>query len=465
MRHATTKPARLKTLTLLSLLAIAPGAPAEMLSFDQAVQRALTQNPDIAVAGAQIGQARAAVRQSEGARLPKLTASLNATRTDDALNAFGLKLSQRNATFNDFGAGEFNPANPNVLNVAPYNLNHPDPVNNLNARLEAQLPLYTGGLIEGYNAQARAYLRAAQHGDAMARQKVMFDVLRAYEGVHTARAYAEVAKQGRAAAESYVKTIDNLLKGGVVVKSDLLSARLHLEDIKVQQAQADNAVQQALDQLHLLLGMPLSAPLDVGGSVEVKPLEGSLTDYQDEALKSNPGLAALRSQMDAAHAAIKVARAGKYPQAGLMARFDTNDNNLGFDAHSYTLGGQVSWQFYDGGATDGAIQRALASRDELAAKLNQAELGIAYQVADAWRHADEAQQRVAARELAVGQAEEAQRIVEKRYAGGVTTVTELLAAQAQLDKARADLVAARYDLKVQRANARLATGRLQPDQL
>lgn len=462
MRHATFKPARLKTLTLLSFLAIAPGALAETLSFDQAVQRALTQNPDIAAAGAQINQAQAAVKQSEGARLPKLTASLNATRSDDALNAFGLKLSQRNATFNDFGAAEF--TGPAALNVAPANLNHPDPVNNFNARLEAQLPLYTGGLIEGYNAQAKAYLRAAQHGDAMARQKVIFDVLRAYEGVHAARAYAEVATQGRTAAESYVKTIDNLLKGGVVVKSDLLSARVHLEDIKVQQAQANNAVQQALDQLHLLLGMPLSAPLDVGGSVEVKPLEGNLTDYQDEALKSNPGLAALRSQMDAAQAAIKVARAGKYPQAGLLARVDTNDNTLGFDAHSYTVGGQVSWQFYDGGAADGAIQRALASRDELAAKLNQAEMGIAYQVADAWRHADEAQQRVAARELAVSQAEEAQRIVEKRYASGVTTITELLGAQAQLDKARADLVAARYDLKVQRANARLATGRLQPDQ-
>jgi outer membrane protein len=294
---------------------------------------------------------------------------------------------------------------------------------------------------------------------------VIFDVLRAYEGVHAARAYEDVARQGRSAAESYVKTVDNLFRGGVVVKSDLLSAQVHLEDVKVQQAQAENAVQQSLDQLHLLLGMPLAEPLDVAGDVEVRPLEGKLADYQAEALKSNPGLAALRNQLDAAQAAIKVARAGKYPQAGLLARFDTNDGNVGFDAHSYTLGGQLSWQLFDGGVTNGAIQRAQASRDELAAKLSQAENGITYQVAEAWRRADEAQRRVAARELAVSQAEEAQRIVEKRYASGVTTITELLGAQAQLDKTRADLVAARYELKVQRANARLAVGRLQPDQL
>jgi len=455
--------APLRLLDVLCLMAFATAAQAETLDFAQAVQRALAQNPDIIVAGTQIAQAQAAVRQSEGARLPKLTASVNVTRTNDALNAFGLKLSQRTATFNDFGAAEF--TGPAALDVAPHNLNYPDPVNNFNTRLEAQLPLYTGGMIEGYTEQARAHLRAARQGDVLARQKVIFDVLRAYEGVHAARAYDDVAKQGRSAAESYVKTVDNLFNGGVVVKSDLLSAQVHLEDVKVQQAQAENAVQQALDQLHLLLGMPLAEPLDVAGDVDVRPLEGKLADYQAEALKSNPGLAALRNQLDAAQAAVEVARAGKYPQAGLLARFDTNDNTVGFDAHSYTLGGQVSWQLFDGGVTNGAIQRAQASRDELAAKLSQAENGITYQVAEAWRRADEAQQRVAARELAVSQAEEAQRIVEKRYASGVTTITELLGAQAQLDKTRADLVAARYELKVQRANARLAVGRLQPDQL
>ncbi|MDP3126447.1 MAG: TolC family protein [Thiobacillus sp.] len=465
MRLKKRKSVRPRAFDFLFLLTLATAAQAETLDFAQAVQRALTQNPDIVVAGTQIRQAQATVRQSEGARMPKLTASLNVTRTDDALNAFGIKLSQRNATFNDFGAAEFNPANPSVLSVAPQDLNHPGWVNNFNTRLEAQLPLYSGGMIEGYAEQAKAHLRAARQGDVMARQQVIFDVLRAYEGVHAARAYRDVATQGRLAAENHVKTVNSLFKGGVAVKSDLLTAQVHLEDVKVQQAQAENAVQQALDQLHLLLGMPLAAPLDVAGSVEVPPLEGKLADHQDDALRSNPGLAVLRGQLDAAQAAVKVARAGKYPQAGLMARFDTNDPNPGFEAHSYTVGGQLSWQLFDGGVNNAAIQRAQASRDELAARLNKAENGVAYQVVDAWRRADEAQRRVAARELAVSQAEEAQRIVGKRYAGGVTTITELLAGQAQLDKTRADLVAARYELKVQRANARLATGRLQPDLL
>ncbi len=104
---------------------------------------ALRQNPDLSVSRAQLNQALAGLRQAQGSRLPKLTASINSVRTDDALSAFGLKLSQRKATFNDFGIGQF--AGPPSLGIAPDGLNHPGAVNNFNTRLEAQLPLYTGG--------------------------------------------------------------------------------------------------------------------------------------------------------------------------------------------------------------------------------------------------------------------------------------------------------------------------------
>ena len=102
---------------------------------------------------------------------------------------------------------------------------------------------------------------------------------------------------------------------------------------------------------------------------------------------------------------------------------------------------------------------------ELQAKLKQAEDGVRFQVADAWRGSVEAESRVNARTAAVTQSEEAQRLVAKRYENGVTTMVEVLAAQAQLDKARAEEVAAHYQLTLQRAALRLAVGKLNSDQL
>jgi outer membrane protein TolC len=444
-------------------LVLAHSAPADTLNFAQCVDTALKQNPGLSASRAQMRQAEAGLAQAQGGRMPKVTVSLNAVRSNDALSAFGLKLSQRGATFNDFGAGQFDPANPNVLSVAPDNLNHPDAVNNFNTRIEAQLPLYTGGMIEGHIEQAQAYIKAARQGDSAARQQVIFQVLQAYEGVHAARAYVNVAQQGEIAAASYVKTIDSLLKQGVVVKSDLLSARIHLEDVRVKLAQAQNTEAAALDQLHMLLGLPLSQPLDVGPQVTPAPLPGKIDELREQALGNNPGLNAMRNQLQAAQANVKVAKAGLYPQVGLMARQDWNDKNAGFNAGSYTVGGMLSWNVFDGGTVRGAVDRAAAGKAELAARLLQAESGVAFQLNDAWRKSAEAERRVALRDLAAAHAEEALGLVEKRYNNGVTTITELLAARAQLDNARADVVAAKYDLAIQRAALRLALGKLEPD--
>jgi len=117
------------------------------------------------------------------------------------------------------------------------------------------------------------------------------------------------------------------------------------------------------------------------------------------------------------------------------------------------------------GVTRGAVGRAEASRTELQTRLRQAEEGVRFQVADAWRGSAEAESRVSARTAAVAQAEEAQRLVAKRYENGVTTMVEVLAAQAQLDKARAEEVAAHYQLTLQRSALRLAVGKLNSDQL
>ena len=320
-------------------------------------------------------------------------------------------------------------------------------------------------MISAYVDQAHAYVKAAREGDLAARQQVIFHVIQAYQGVHTARAYVNVAKQAQAAAEAYVKTTQNLLREGVVVRSDLLFAQVNLADIKLKQQEASRAEAAAVDQLHLLLGLSLDAPLEIGADFTPDAMKGEVAGLQAEALASNPGVMALRNQLEAAGAGVKVARADYYPHFNAMVRQDWNAPTLQQTASSYTVAGVLSWQLLDFGVTNGAVGRAEASRSMLQARLKQAEEGVRFQVIDAWRGAAEAESRVNARVAAVAQAGEAQRLVARRYENGVTTMVEVLAAQAQLDKARADEVAAKYQLTVQRSALRLAVGKLNSDQL
>ena len=436
-------------------------AQAETLDFRQAVDVALKQNPDLMGVQAQMAQARAGIKQAEGAKMPKITVSAGVTRTNDALNAFGIKLSQRQATFNDFGANQF--LGPQSLGVAPDNLNYPGAVNNFNTRIEAQLPLYTGGKLQGYLQQARSMLMAAQAGDQAAKQQIIYHALQAYDGVYTARAFKGVAAKALQAAQSQVKTVDSLLKQGVVIKSDLLSAQVRQEDVKLQQDQAANMEAQAMDALHVVLGVPLNQPITLGPEVKVTMPEGDPNAWVGQAMERNPQIQALQHQIAAANGKIEVARSDRYPQVGAMARFDTNDPNVGFESRSYTVGAQLNWTIFDGGVTQNAVDQAVAQRMELQAKLQSEQNQLGMQVQDSYRKAVDAANQVKTRELAVQQAEEAARIVNKRYADGVGTLVEVQGAQAQLDKARADLIMARQQVNLQRAALRLALGDLTLD--
>ncbi len=445
----------------LYVLGSMASAQAETLDFRQAVDVALRQNPDLMGVQAQMAQARAGINQAEGAKMPKITVSAGVTRTNDALNAFGIKLSQRQATFNDFGANQF--IGPQSLGVAPDNLNYPGSVNNFNTRIQAELPIYTGGKLQGYLQQARSMLMAAQAGDQAARQQIIYHALQAYDGVYTARAFKGVAGKALEASQSQVKTVDSLFKQGVVIKSDLLSAQVRQEDVKLQQDQAANMEAQAMDALHVVLGVPLNQPITLGPEVMVTLPEGDPNAWVGQAMERNPKIQALQHQIAAAGGKIEVARADRYPQVGAMARFDTNDPNVGFESRSYTVGAQLNWTIFDGGVTQNAVDQAVAKRMELQAKLQSEQNQLGMQVQDSYRKAIEAANQVKTRELAVKQSEEAARIVGKRYADGVGTLVEVQGAQAQLDKARADLIMAKQQVNMQRAALRLAIGDLTLD--
>ncbi len=439
-----------KVLPLLAALLLpVPPVQAETLSLSQAIAAALEHNASLAASQARVGQAEAALRQAEAGRWPTLGLALTASRTDDPLSAFGAKLGQRGVTAADF---------------SPATINRPGATDNFNTRIELQWPLYTGGLTSSRIDQAQAQSQAARLGDASARQQLIQQVAVAYQSVHAARAYLQVAERSQAAAEEAVRVSERLQAQGVAIKSDVLAARVNLEEAKLKLAEGRRIEAGAVDRLKRLLGRPLSDALDVAAEAQPLPLPGEAEALRQQAMHAHPQLQALRSQLDAARARVAAARAGLRPQLNLVGRQDWNDNALGFDASSYTVAGVLSWRAFDGGATSAAVDQAEAAYRESAAALRQAEQDVALQVAEARRLALESEQRIVAREAAAIQAEEAQRLVRKRYENGIVTLVELLAGQAQLDRVRADLVAARRDRVAAWIELRRAVGVLSMEQ-
>ncbi|WP_348550783.1 TolC family protein [Acidithiobacillus sp.] len=444
---------------LPALSAVLSVPVAHAMDFSACVHAALQRNPSALLAEAQAAQAKGAVDAAQGHLLPKLSASFSGAQSNNALTVFGMKLSQRVATFNDFGANQFDPSNPSALNIRPNNLDHPGGYHNLGTEISLAIPIWNGGAVRSGIDAAEGMLHAAQAGDEVARQKLTFVVLQAYDGLVAAKAGLGVAEKASRAADAYVKTTKQLLAQGVVVKSDLLSAQVHQEEAALQVQQAKNAVANARANLALLIGKPMGTPLNVDVAVQPPLPAGDAYALEQQALASNPGLRALREKVHAAQANVDVARAAYLPHINAMAKQEWNGTTLGNAVPSYTVGGQIQWDLLDF-SRSGQMDSAQAGVQAALANLQQAEDKTRLQVQKSLLATHLAAQRVEMRQLAVRQSEEAQRLVRLRYQNGVETLTGLLRGQASLDQSRAELVEARYEEAIERGALFLAIGKM-----
>lgn len=447
-------------------LAQAGQISADPLTFSQAWQAALAQTPQMLKARAQVAEAQGAVKAARGHLLPKLQASYTASGSDNGLNVFGMKLSQGKATFNDFGAGQFNPQNPQSLFIAPANLNNPGWYRNYESKLQLQIPVFNGGKVWAFYHKAQAYLQAARMGDVAAKQQLLLQLLKAYEGVRTAKAFVEVAIKAEAAAKSYVDITNKLYARGVVSRNAQLRAELNYGDARLNLGKARAHLATAYEQLRILTGLPASKPIVVAQSLRVKLPRASLTELERDAQATNPGTQALQMKLAGAQSGVWAARAAYLPHFNIVLSRQWDNTSAGLGGHpSNTVAGVLTWNLFDFGARRGALDEAQAQVLQQSAELRAARNKLRLQVATSWNDVQVAELRVRVRKLSIAQAKEALRLQKLRYEKGVATIAQLLTAQAELNKARSDLVAARYEEIMQRAGLLLALGRLTPQEI
>jgi outer membrane protein TolC len=122
----------------------------------------------------------------------------------------------------------------------------------------------------------------------------------------------------------------------------------------------------------------------------------------------------------------------------------------------------MTWDLFSSGAQQGSVHQAESRHRAASAALRGARDHVRLGVARGYRAMDTAESRVKAGEEAQNEAAEAARLVNLRYEQGIATLNDVLDAQARLDRARAQLVQARYDDLLARAALRLMLNDLDP---
>lgn len=370
-------------------------------------------------------------------------------RTTDPIGAFGTTLRQRAVS-----PAAFDPAR----------LNDPAPVNNVTGGLVLEVPVFNADALTGW----RAAKSAADASEAMADWTSVSTramVVKAYYGAVLAEEKAAMLAQAKRAADAAVRQVESMVRQGLVTKADQLQASVRAGDIEAQLLAAGNDALTARQQLAMLLGrsdttpvtLPAALPSDsvvrAFARVSAGPAGGtSSATGRDDVRAAQLGARAATADRQRAAATL-------LPRVNGFARYDYNSPaTLYAGKPNWTVGVMGSWSLF-GGASEladmaGASARARSARaGEEAAQVN-----ARVEADAAARAVTLATQRLDLAISAAAQSREAHRLVEKRYAGGLATIAELLGAETAATGAALAEAAARYALIDALAQHRRAIG-------
>lgn len=435
----------------LALLAAPPPAAeapaAAPLSLEAAIATALAHSDRMGTAAAGLRAAEAGLDEARAARLPAVELSEAAHRTTNPVLVFSDLLGQE-----AFGPDDF----------AVDRLNRPDPHDDFATRLSLALPLWSGGRIAGAVAAARAGRDAAASQGERTRQEVIHQVIDAYASAVAARRRRAVAEQALTTARAHAQLVESLREGGLVVESDLLSARVRVSELEEAEVRAESAVAVSAAALDLAMGLDLDAPQTLPEDLETAERPGeNLAELVARALAGRPDLAAARARAAAAESLIRVARAGAFPQIGLSGGYEAHaESFVGADGSNWTVGVGVRFTAFDGLATRARVRQAQAAAEQARRAAALAEQQASLEVRTAFHEVAAARQGLALAGQARRLAERSLAIVEDRYREGLTTLVELLDAETALTAARSREVEGQQDLLRAQATLDLAVGRL-----
>lgn len=420
--------------------------PCAALSLQDAIERALEKNPGLAAASHRVSASAERIAQARSGFYPKVYVTEAWQQTTNPMWAFGLKLNQGIITQQDFD---------------PALLNDPSAIDNLSTMLWMNWPLFDSGQTWFGSLQADLSHQAEAAALARTRQEIVSQAVAAYTNLVFAKESVAVVDQALATAEAHHRQIENRYKNGLIVKSDLLRAKVHVSELVQQRVEAES--QYFIAQAALCAVMGEGAPGDVAA---VTPLAGkdvpekSLDEWMDQARNRRPDLAALKLQEESARAEIKKSRSAHWPSVNVNGSYEINSEDFDDTANNYTVGANVTLNLFSGNGISARHREALYRSNEINENLRAVRQKIDLETREAYYQVRSAEKRVLSAELSVDAAAESLRIVENRYDNGQLPLVSLLDAEMTVIRARNNLNQALKDHVQSRARLALAAGEL-----
>jgi outer membrane protein TolC len=428
--------------SLLALTLALPGGLAAQASttpgvtLDEAIHRAQQAQPSVVQAQGAVGRAAAQYRSSWGAFIPSL--NLN--------SSYGTSYSN--------GPSRVNQITGEVIDGASY-------AKSISNSVSASVDLFTGFRRGAQMNAARSTELAAAAGLLDAQYQTALSAKQTFFGALAANALVRVRELSVRRAQDQLSVSVAKLQAGSATRSDSLRSLVTLGNTRLELLNAITAVATAEANLGRLVGMdgrvraiPDSAYLlivDVGDTAAIRT----------EAENNSPAVLSAQAQADAARANLKASKSTWWPQLNLSGRYSYNGNDSQdytfFDSRSMTLA--LSYPLFNQFQRDQSIVTASTNYDAAVSTAADARRQVDASLTARLAELDAARAQIDITSTSLQAATEDLRVNQERYRVGAATIVDVLSSQEALSQAEVDVVQARYNYLIAKAQIEALIGR------
>ncbi|MEJ5350874.1 MAG: TolC family protein [Melioribacteraceae bacterium] len=325
--------------------------------------------------------------------------------------------------------------------------------------INAVQPIFTGGRIIYGNKLASLGEEVSEYKDKMTENEILLKTEEQYwqivsldEKYKTINKYEELLNR-------LLLQVEDAYKSGVVMKNDVLKVKLKLSEVLLNKSKLENGRKLAVMAFCQYIGIPYDSSLVFKEELKISDLPQSYFVDKNEALKNRVEYSLLEKSVEAEELQTKIKRGEYLPQAAI----GVSEMYMKFDeSKERTLGmvfGTISVPI--SGWWSGSYELQERSIKEEIAKNNfkdNSEL-LLLQIEKAWQDLNDAYKQYLLSEESKVQAEENLNVNEDSYKNGLITVSDLLEAQALLQKAQDQLTEAKANYIIKKTTYLQVTGR------
>jgi outer membrane protein TolC len=424
------------------------------LRLDDAITLAVRRHPELAAARQRTLAAKAGIGEARSGYLPRIDGSLQYLRASEIGNP--------NAFHSVSGLSRVPGSRRDGVGIE-------HSFNNYLAALIVQQAIWDFGRTQGAVGEAKARVKVAEMNEALVEQIVVFEVVRTFYQVRTARETVRIAEEALNNALGILELAEAGTDSGLRPQSEKARAEADVAAAEVALIRAKLAVEVQQARIANAIGVPDMEFEPADEKLPAPPPAPEMKASIDEALENRPELEAIDLQKDVLGQNLRRVKALQYPRIDALAGVNTRGQFLApagqdsYNAFNWNVGAVVSIPMFQGLAVrkrKQAIKAEMSALDQSKETIRQAVILDVKEALAAVRAADEA-------EKAALKGVEAAKVnletAQERYAAGMGTLIELTDAQSTWVSARSQAVQATFERHLARAALGLATGNARPD--